>query len=92
MIRGDSPTGRWSGNLDKILPRATPESVGIPSAAVIALVDELERSAHDVHSLMIVRRGYAAAEGWRTPNRPEYPQMQRATSYLRSCRSPRARS
>jgi CubicO group peptidase (beta-lactamase class C family) len=61
--------------LDRILPRATPESVGIPSTAVVALVDELERSAHHVHSLMIVRRGRVAAEGWWSPNRPEYPQM-----------------
>jgi CubicO group peptidase (beta-lactamase class C family) len=63
------------GNLDGILPRATPESVGIPSAAVVALVDELERSAHHVHSLMILRHGRVAAEGWWAPNRPDYPQM-----------------
>jgi CubicO group peptidase (beta-lactamase class C family) len=60
--------------MNTILPRATPESVGIPSAAVTALVDELERTAHHVHSLVIVRHGSVVADGWWAPNRREYPQ------------------
>ena len=61
--------------MDRIFTRATPESVGIPSAAVVALVDELERSAHGVHSLVIVRHGVVAAEGWWAPNRAGFRQM-----------------
>jgi CubicO group peptidase (beta-lactamase class C family) len=51
--------------------RATPESLGIPSGAILEWVDELERIAPDFHSLMIVRHGRVAAEGWWAPNAPE---------------------
>ena len=53
--------------------RATPESLGIPSSAVQDWLDELERIAPDFHSLMIVRHGRVAAEGWWAPNGPDLP-------------------
>ena len=37
------------------------------SRALLALVDELERSTPEVHSLMVVRHGAVLAEGWWAP-------------------------
>jgi len=59
--------------MEKTLVRATPESLGIPSSAVQDWLDELERIAPDFHSLMIVRHGRVAAEGWWAPNGPDLP-------------------
>lgn len=53
------------------LPRATPESQGVESAGVLALIDALERNVDAVHSLMIVRHGQVVAEGWWGPYAPE---------------------
>jgi CubicO group peptidase (beta-lactamase class C family) len=52
------------------LDRATPESVGIPSGVILEWVDELEDRVSDTHSLMVVRHGRVAAEGWWAPNGP----------------------
>ncbi len=49
------------------LPRATPESQGIPSAAVLAVLDRLEREGVELHSLMLLRHGQVLAEGWWSP-------------------------
>ncbi|MBO3095843.1 serine hydrolase domain-containing protein [Cellulomonas dongxiuzhuiae] len=54
------------------LPRRAPEEVGVPSAALLALVDALD--AHDeTHSVMVVRRGAVVAEGWWAPYGPDLP-------------------
>jgi CubicO group peptidase (beta-lactamase class C family) len=50
-----------------MLPRATPESVGIPSSAVHAFLDAVVRPGQELHSFMIVRHGKVAAEGWWKP-------------------------
>src|SRR5688572_10311029 len=49
------------------LPRATPESQGIASSAINALLDAIDKSKIDFHSLMIVRHGNVVAEGWWAP-------------------------
>jgi len=48
-------------------PRATPESVGIPSASVQKLIDRLEAEGDWVHSYMLIRHGKVVAEGWWAP-------------------------
>lgn len=54
------------------LPCRAPEEVGVPSAALTALVDALD--AHDeIHSLMVLRRGAVVAQGWWDPYRPDLP-------------------
>lgn len=57
------------------LPRATPESQGVASAGIQAVVDELESRQLGLHSLVIVRRGHVIAEGWWAPYAPEEPHM-----------------
>jgi len=54
------------------LPRSTPEAQGVSSAAVLALVEALDREIDSMHSLMIVRHGQVIAEGWWTPYGPEH--------------------
>lgn len=57
------------------LPRTTPESAGIPSAAILAFVEASERAGCDLHSFMLVRHGRAIAEGWWAPYAPDRPHM-----------------
>ncbi len=46
------------------LARCTPESQGIPSAAIIGFVEEIERNINELHSFMLLRHGAVVAEGW----------------------------
>ncbi|MGI6254936.1 MAG: serine hydrolase domain-containing protein [Acutalibacter sp.] len=50
--------------------RVTPESVGVPTAAVNRLLDRLEESQTEMHGLMVMRHGKVCAEGWWTPYAP----------------------
>jgi len=49
------------------LPRATPESQGVSSAALLAFVDAADAKVDAMHSVMLVRHGHVVAEGWWTP-------------------------
>jgi CubicO group peptidase (beta-lactamase class C family) len=49
------------------LPRATPESQGVDSSAILALVTALSEPKYGTHSLMVVRHGSVIAEGWWGP-------------------------
>lgn len=51
----------------KRLPRSTPEAQGISSGAILKFVEAADESIHDIHSLMILRHGAVAAEGWWHP-------------------------
>jgi CubicO group peptidase (beta-lactamase class C family) len=50
-----------------LLPRATPAASGISSRAIAALLDRLEARSVECHSIMVVRHGHVAAEGWWAP-------------------------
>jgi CubicO group peptidase (beta-lactamase class C family) len=50
-----------------LLPRATPSEVGIPAASINTLLDAFDAEDLELHSLMIVRHGRIAAEGWWAP-------------------------
>ncbi|MEO7234816.1 MAG: serine hydrolase [Lapillicoccus sp.] len=54
-----------------LLPRAAPADVGVPVSAVEGLLDELAARSLELHSLMVVRHGQVAAEGWWAPYAPE---------------------
>jgi CubicO group peptidase (beta-lactamase class C family) len=58
----------------KQLPRCTPEAQGISSAALLAFIEALERIP-EMHSLMLLRHGCVAAEGWWSPYGPTRPHM-----------------
>ena len=57
----------------KRLPRSTPEAQGVSSAALLGLVEALDASACEVHSLMVVRHGHVIAEGWWSPYQADLP-------------------
>jgi CubicO group peptidase (beta-lactamase class C family) len=61
----DRPTG--SGTL----PRSTPEAEGVSGAGILAFLDGVKRSKHELHSFMLVRHGKVIAEGWWSPYAPE---------------------
>jgi CubicO group peptidase (beta-lactamase class C family) len=49
------------------LPRATPESQGISSAAILAFVNAADSAIDAMNSVVIVRHGKVVAEGWWAP-------------------------
>lgn len=57
------------------LPRSTPESQGIPSAAILALLRRWKAHDCEPHSVMVVRHGQVVAEGWWAPYRREGIQL-----------------
>jgi len=57
------------------LERATPESQGIASAAILKFVGAVENQIHELHSFMLVRHGKVVAEGWWSPYQAENPHM-----------------
>jgi CubicO group peptidase (beta-lactamase class C family) len=57
------------------LPRCTPESQGISSAAIIRFIEEVERNISELHSFILLRHGAVVAEGWWSPYAPERPHM-----------------
>jgi CubicO group peptidase (beta-lactamase class C family) len=59
----------------EVLQRATPESQGVASSAVLQFVGALESQIHELHSFMVLRHGAVIAEGWWSPYGREYPHM-----------------
>ncbi len=51
--------------------RVTPESVGIPSGAIVNMLDQLYREGIEMHSFKILRHGKVCAEGSWAPYAPE---------------------
>jgi CubicO group peptidase (beta-lactamase class C family) len=54
------------------LPRGTPESQGVSSAAVSAFIEAADKM-DSMNSFMLVRHGHVIAEGWWTPYSPQSP-------------------
>lgn len=52
------------------LPRATPESQGIPSVAIHDFVASADKTVDSLHSVMILRHGQVVVEGWWAPYAP----------------------
>jgi len=55
------------------LPRATPESQGVSSQALLAFIDALDTSVDTMHSVIVVRHGQVIAEGWWSPYAADTP-------------------
>src|SRR5205823_6770870 len=49
------------------LPRSNPEAQGVPSAAVLAFVEDADQKIDHLHSFMLLRHGRVVAEGWWAP-------------------------
>ena len=55
------------------LPRSSPESQGVSSAAVLAFVEAADKNIESMNSLMVLRHGRVVAEGWWSPYDAESP-------------------
>ena len=54
------------------LPGSTPEAEGVSSAGILAFLDAVQHSKHELHSFMLVRHGRVVAQGWWSPYGPEF--------------------
>ena len=59
----------------KLLPRSASAEVGIPASSVLCLLEGLATAGLELHSLMVVRRGHVAVEGWWAPYSAERPHL-----------------
>jgi len=58
--------------VDKSLPRSTPEAEGVSSKAIITFLDSAATNTRtEFHSFMLLRHGKVIAEGWWDPYRPD---------------------
>lgn len=58
-----------------VLARLAPAAAGLSSRSVLDLLDDVEDSGLELHSLMVLRSGSVVTEGWWTPYRPELPHL-----------------
>lgn len=65
------------GSSLKLLPRCTPEEVGIASSVVERLFTSIDEQTDKLgpHGVMLLRHGKVFAEGWWAPYRPNIPHM-----------------
>lgn len=59
--------------LDFKFPYSTPEKQGIPSAALLHFIEEIEREHIELHSLIVMRHRHIVAEGYWAPFDSEQP-------------------
>jgi CubicO group peptidase (beta-lactamase class C family) len=70
----DAPAA--SASASATLPRSAPAEVGVDPRGVLAFVDAVEqRLPEGLHSLILVRHGKVAAEGWWHPYAARHPHM-----------------
>ena len=55
------------------LPRATPESQGVSSQALLAFIEALDANVDTMNSIIVVRHGQVIAEGWWAPFAADTP-------------------
>lgn len=53
------------------LPRATPESQGVSSQAIVKFIRAADEKVDSMHSFMLVRHGVVIAEAWWSPENPD---------------------
>ncbi len=52
------------------LPRSSPEAENVSSADLLRFLEAMENSAHEFHSVMVLRHGKVILEGWWKPYAP----------------------
>lgn len=57
------------------LPRATPESQGVSSAAIIKFIETANSKINSLHSFILVRHGKVVAEAWWAPEAADRPHV-----------------
>lgn len=54
-------------NESKLFQAATPESLGVPSSAILNFLDRIEEEGINMHGFLVLRKGQIAAEGYWSP-------------------------
>ena len=57
------------------LRHSSPEAEGVSSIGLLAFLEAVDETIHDLHSFMLLRHGRVVAEGWWAPYAPEHPHM-----------------
>jgi CubicO group peptidase (beta-lactamase class C family) len=57
------------------LPRLAPSELDVDAARIVGYLDAVDAAGMDLHSLMILRHGVVAAEGWWAPYRSDDIQL-----------------
>jgi CubicO group peptidase (beta-lactamase class C family) len=65
---------KW-GIVTNQLPRSAPSDLHVDAARIASYLDAVEAARLDLHSLMILRHGHVAAEGWWAPYRSDDIQL-----------------
>jgi CubicO group peptidase (beta-lactamase class C family) len=60
---------------DSGLPRSSPESQGVSSAALLEFVQAADKQVDSMHSFMLVRHGRVVAEAWWQPEAADKPHV-----------------
>ncbi|MBI3875212.1 MAG: serine hydrolase [Verrucomicrobia bacterium] len=71
VLLSHGPSVAWAVE-GRRLSRSAPEAEGVSTAGILAFLDALSRSKHELHSFMLVRHGCVVAEGWWSPYGPEF--------------------
>jgi CubicO group peptidase (beta-lactamase class C family) len=58
-----------------VLPTSPPSAQGVDARGILALVDALEASDYDPHSIVLARHGHVVARGWWAPYSPNRVQL-----------------
>lgn len=66
LLLGTFALNRAAGESISPLPRSTPETQGVSSAAILSFVEAADQ-VDAMNSFMLVRHGHVIAEGWWTP-------------------------
>jgi len=73
-------SGAFAFGADTSLPRATPESQGVSSAAIRAFIEEADAKVDTMHSVILVRHGKVVAEAWWKPQTSDTPHVMHSLS------------
>jgi hypothetical protein len=73
-------TTNWDG-----LDRATPESKGVASSAILSFLEEAKALGVTLNSLMLYRQDALISEGWWYPYTPELPHMMHSATKSFTC-------
>ncbi len=60
-----------SAQMNLALPHSTPDAEGVSSEKIIQFLDAVQKSKHELHSMMFLRHGKVIAEAWNSPYRAD---------------------
>src|SRR5690606_39829924 len=56
----------------EVLPRISPEAQKVDPQWIVEILQAMEKSEHEMHSIMVLRNGQVIAESWWNPYGPDF--------------------